>query len=63
MNRPSFVEELLSRSLPPLTPAKLSDKNNTPYSKDLQNSIADLKCHPALESAVSACSDNRGSNT
>ncbi|WWD20483.1 hypothetical protein CI109_104959 [Kwoniella shandongensis] len=54
-DRPSFVSDLLHRPLPALTPSKLSDGNNTPYRKDLQDSIADLKCHPALESARNGC--------
>jgi hypothetical protein len=51
--RPLFIEELLGRPLPLLTPPRLSDKSNPPYSVDIQNQIADLQCHPLLESAVS----------
>nr|XP_031857316.1 uncharacterized protein CI109_007264 [Kwoniella shandongensis]KAA5524388.1 hypothetical protein CI109_007264 [Kwoniella shandongensis] len=57
-DRPSFVSDLLHRPLPALTPSKLSDGNNTPYRKDLQDSIADLKCHPALESALHLMNDD-----
>jgi hypothetical protein len=51
--RPRFIKELLARPLPLLTPPHLSDKSNPPYSVDIQNQIADLQCHPLLESAVS----------
>ena len=51
--RPRFVDELLQRPLPPLTPAGLSDTRNPPFSQEYQNQIADLHCHPLLESAVS----------
>jgi hypothetical protein len=39
--------------VPLLTPPRLSDKSNPPYSNDIRNQIADLQCHPLLESAVS----------
>ena len=52
MSRPAFIQTLLDRPLPPLTPAGLSDKSNPPYSTAIQNQIADLKCHPLLESVV-----------
>ena len=51
--RPDFVAALIDRPLPQLTPPRLSDKSNPPYSVDLQNEIADLKCHPLLEATVS----------
>jgi len=51
--RPPFVKELLDRPLPLLTPPGLSDKANPPYSVDIRNQIADLQCHPLLESSVS----------
>jgi len=53
MQRPSFIEALLDRPLPPLTPLHLSDKSNPPYSVDIRNQIADLQCHPLLEASVS----------
>lgn len=56
-SRPNFVSELLNRPLPALTPPRLTDKSNPPYSVDIQNKIADLKCHPLLESAVSRTFD------
>ena len=52
-DRPGFVQQLLDRPLPPLTPPKLGDTSNSPYHLKIQSEIADLKCHPALESAVS----------
>jgi len=52
-SRPPFVEELLKRSLPELTPSHLSDSENPPFSTEVRNKIADLQCHPLLESAVS----------
>jgi len=51
--RPTFVRQLLDRPLPQLTPPRLSDKANPPYSVDIRAQIADLQCHPLLESAVS----------
>jgi hypothetical protein len=51
--RPTFVRQLLDRPLPQLTPPRLSDRSNPPYSVDIRNRIADLQCHPLLESAVS----------
>ena len=51
-DRPSFVAQLLSRPLPPLTPTRLTDHSNPPWREDIQSQIADLKCHPLLESAV-----------
>jgi hypothetical protein len=57
VDRPSFVTDLLNRPLPQLTPPKLTDKSNPPYSTDIQSQIADLKCHPLLESAVSSRAD------
>ncbi|KAK8847659.1 hypothetical protein IAR55_005518 [Kwoniella newhampshirensis] len=56
--RPTFVDDLVNRPLPALTPARLSDENNTPYKKEWQDSIADLKCHPALESALHLMNDD-----
>jgi hypothetical protein len=44
--RPTFVRQLLDRPLPLLTPPRLSDKSNPPYSNDIRNQIADLQCHP-----------------
>jgi hypothetical protein len=52
--RPLFITGLLGRPLPLLTPPRLSDKSNPPFSVDIQNQIADLQCHPLLESAVSS---------
>lgn len=52
-SRPDFIAELIRRPLPALTPPRLTDKSNPPFSVHLQNQIADLKCHPLLESAVS----------
>ena len=52
-DRPAFVSnELLARPLPELVPPKLSPSQNPPFSTEVQSKIADLKCHPALESAV-----------
>lgn len=51
-DRPSFVAQLLSRPLPPLTPARLTDHSNPPWREEFQSQTADLKCHPLLESAV-----------
>jgi len=51
-DRPLFIKELLDRPLPQLTPPRLSDKSNPPYSVVIRNQIADLQCHPLLESAV-----------
>jgi hypothetical protein len=50
--RPDMVKELLERPLPQLTPPKLTDKSNPPYSTKIRNEIADLQCHPLLESSV-----------
>jgi len=57
MQRPSFIKELLDRPLPLLHPPHLSDKHNPPYSVDIRNQIADLQCHPLLESSVSVIED------
>ena len=51
--RPAFVQTLLDRPLPELTPPRLSDSSNPPYSTDIRAQIADLRCHPLLESVVS----------
>jgi hypothetical protein len=51
--RPAFVADLLGRRLPQLTPPRLTDSQNPPYSTIIRNQIADLQCHPLLESAVS----------
>lgn len=51
--RPTFVdEELLKRPLPELVPPKLSPTQNPPYAEGIRNKIAELKCHPLIESAV-----------
>lgn len=53
-SRPTFIDEqLLKRPLPELVPPKLSPTQNPPYSETIRNEIAELKCHPLLESAVS----------
>lgn len=53
--RPPFVQILYDRPLPELTPPRLTDSSNPPYSTDVRAQIADLGCHPLLESAVSSC--------
>jgi hypothetical protein len=56
--RPAWVAELLNRPLPRLTPPKLSDTRNPPYSTNLQSQIADASCHPLLESALHLMNDD-----
>jgi hypothetical protein len=52
-SRPPFVDEiLLARPLPPLVPKGLSPTQNPVYSTEARSKIADLRCHPALESCV-----------
>lgn len=57
-SRPAFVQTLLERPLPELTPPRLTDSSNPPYSTDMRAQIADLQCHPLLESVVSLGSPN-----
>lgn len=60
--RPPFIDEiLLARPLPPLVPKGLSPTQNPVYSEEARSKIADLKCHPALESAVRLASAAFGS--
>lgn len=58
--RPAVVRAILGRcddgrhgsKYPELVPRKLNDKYNEPYKREWQSGIADLGCHPLLESAV-----------
>lgn len=57
-HRPSFISDLLARPLPQLTPPKLTDASNPPYSAPIRAQIADLGCHPLLESALHLLNDD-----
>jgi hypothetical protein len=58
MSRPGFIAELEARPLPLLAPPKLTDSSNPPYSPSARSAIADLKCHPLLESALHLMNDD-----
>lgn len=59
MSRPAFIDKyLLKRPLPELIPPKLSITQNPPYSESIRNQIAELKCHPLLESALHLMNDD-----
>jgi hypothetical protein len=57
-SRPAFVDTLLARPLPPLTPAKLSESANPPYSAALQAQIANAGVHPTLEAVLHILNDD-----
>jgi hypothetical protein len=56
--RPAFVDQLLTRPLPPLRPAHLGDFTNPPYSTSIRAQIADAGVHPALESVLHLLNDD-----